>query len=713
MLSDGPHGLRKQSEKADHLAVNESIVANCFPAGSATASSFDRELMRELGERLGRQCQAESVAVVLGPGMNIKRNPLCGRNFEYLSEDPYLCGELAAAYTQGVQSQNVGVSAKHFALNNQEHERMAGSSECDERTMREIYLAGFETLVRKAKPWTVMNSYNKINGVFAGESHWLLTQVLRDEWGFDGYVMSDWGAVSDRVAALKAGLDLEMPASGAHDNDRLIVEAVRAGTLDEAVLDRAVERILAIHDRFLQNRQNPVWDKDADHQAAVELAGRCAVLLQNDGLLPLHKNAGKIAFVGGFADKPRYQGGGSSHINTYKTGSSVESARKYADIVYAEGFHADDDIPDPVLHSAAVRAAQEADAVVVFAGLPDSYESEGYDRAHMRLPDCQNALIADVLKVNPRVAVVLQNGSPVELPWADQVSAVLECYLGGEGVAEAVPDLLFGEVNPGGKLPESWPLRYQDTPSSLFFPGKGLRVHYAEGVFVGYRYYDAKEMDVRYPFGHGLSYTRFALSDIKLSAPELREGETLTVSVTVQNVGAVAGREVVQLYVRDDTASAVRPVKELKGFASVALQPGQSETVSMELDARSFQWYNTDIGDWYAATGDYTLLVGTSSRDIRLEQPVRFVSAKTLPFTVTQDTQVGDLLRYPAARKFLEENVMSQMPALSGGTSTPEWAALMEAMMRYMPLRGLRSFGPVTHAQTDQLVAALNQIVQA
>jgi beta-glucosidase len=285
--------------------------------------------------------------------------------------------------------------------------------------------------------------------------------------------------------------------------------------------------------------------------------------------------------------------------------------------------------------------------------------------------------------------------------------------LGGEGVAEAVPDLLFGEVNPGGKLPESWPLRYQDTPSSLNFPGKGLKVHYAEGVFVGYRYYDAKEMDVRYPFGHGLSYTRFALSDLKLSAPELREGGTLTVSVTVQNTGAVAGREVVQLYVRDDTASAVRPLKELKGFASVRLQPGQSKTVRMELDARSFQWYNTDIGDWYAATGDYTLLVGTSSRDIRLEQTMRFVSAKALPFTVTQDTQVGDLLRYPAARKFLEENVMSQMPALAGGTSSPEWAALMEAMMRYMPLRGLRSFGPVTNAQIHQMVAGLNQIVQA
>lgn len=650
MVSDGPHGLRKQDKEADHLGANESIKAVCFPTACATACSFDRELLETLGETLGDECQAENLSVILGPAVNIKRSPLCGRNFEYFSEDPYLASQMAAAHIKGVQSKNVGTSIKHFAANNQEHRRMSCSSEIDERTFREIYLAAFEAAVKESRPDTVMCSYNKINGTFASENHRLLTEILRDEWGFEGYVMSDWGAVNDRVKGLEAGLDLEMPASGGH-TDAEIVEAVKTGVLDEAVLDTAVERILNIIFKFSDNRQPGKFDKEADHNLAARIARESMVLLKNDGILPLKGEGQKIAFIGKFAEKPRFQGGGSSHINSFKVTSALDAVKKYADVSYAQGYDVKEDKVDEAMFAEAVETAEHADIAVVFAGLPDAFESEGYDREHMRMPECQNRLIAEIVKVQPNTVVVLHNGSPVEMPWADDVRGILESYLCGQAVGEAQADILFGRANPCGKLAETVPYKLSDNPSYLNFPGDGKTVEYREGVFVGYRYYDTKEMAVRYPFGYGLSYTTFEYSDLKLSAKEIKDTDTLTVSLKVKNTGSMAGKEIVQLYVADKTNAASRPVKELKNFAKVELAPGEEKVVAMELDKRSFAWYNTEISDWYAATGTYEILVGSSSRDILLKDAVQLTSTTKIPVKIHMNTTVAELLAEPKAKR--------------------------------------------------------------
>ena len=472
MVSDGPHGLRKQDQEADNLGVNDSIKAVCFPAGCGTAASFNRELITKMGEALGEECQAEGVGVILGPAVNIKRSPLCGRNFEYYSEDPYVASEIAGALIAGVQSKNVGTSIKHFLANNQEHRRLSSSSEIDERTLREIYLAAFEGAVKKQKPWTVMCSYNRINGTYAAENKEMLTDVLRKEWGFDGFVVSDWGAVNDRVPDLEAGLDLEMPSSGGV-NDRLIVEAVKEGRLKEEVLDQAVENILNIVFRYEENRdKTAVFDRDKDHELAKKVAEETCVLLKNeDSILPLEEKA-EIAFIGKYAGKPRYQGGGSSHINSHKVTSAWDCVKDWGNVSFAEGFRDDVDKTDEALLTEAVELAKKAKAAVIFAGLPDSFESEGFDRTHMRMPDCQNELIARVAAVQPNTVVVLHNGSPVEMPWADQVKGILEAYLGGQAVGAAVVDILFGKVNPSGKLPETFPCQLEDNPSYLYYSGE-------------------------------------------------------------------------------------------------------------------------------------------------------------------------------------------------------------------------------------------------
>lgn len=697
MVSDGPHGLRKQAGEADHLGINDSIKAVCFPTASATAASFDRDLLYRLGDALGQECQAENVSVLLGPAVNIKRSPLCGRNFEYFSEDPYLTGELSAAHIQGVQSHHVGTSLKHFAANNQEYMRMSCSSDMDERTFREIYLAGFETAVKKAKPYTLMCSYNKINGEYASENEYLLTKILRDEWGFDGYVMSDWGAVNERVKGLKAGLELEMPGSGGC-TDAEIVDAVKNGELDEAVLDRAVERILDVIFRYADNREEQTFDLEAHHHLAAEMEKECAVLLKNDAMLPLSRDK-KIAYIGGFAKTPRFQGGGSSHINSSYIPCALDVTSSKGDVVYAQGFAHDKDEIVPELFEQAIEAAKQADAVVVFAGLPDSFESEGYDRSHMRLPDCQNRLIEEILAVQPNVAVVLHNGSPVELPWADKVKAILEMYLGGQGVGEAADALLFGEANPCGHLPETFPIQLEDNPSYLNFPGDGKHVNYAEGVFVGYRYYEKKKMKVLFPFGHGLSYTTFEYSDLKLSSDSMTDDSTATVSVKVTNTGAVAGKAVVQLYVKDTTNAANRPEKELKGFAKVALQPGESKTVEIQLDSRSLSWYSEELQDWYAASGTYEILVGESSADIRLNGELHFETVKKLPFVVTMNTTTAELLAHPE----LVEAVHTFEQSLKKEEEQPASEAANEAISDEMaqqmylasPLRSMRSFSGV------------------
>ncbi len=714
MMTDGPHGLRKQAGNADHLGLNDSVQAVCFPAACATAASFDTELMTELGETLGSECQAENISILLGPAVNIKRSPLCGRNFEYMSEDPYLTGKLAAAYIRGVQSRNVGTSIKHFAANNQEYNRMSCSSEVSERALREIYLAGFEEAVKQAQPKTVMCSYNKINGTYASENEWLLNKVLRDDWGFEGYVVTDWGAVSDRVKGLKAGLDLEMPGPGTA-NDAKIVQAVRSGTLDEAVLDRAVERLLRVLYSYVDHRApDAVFDRAADHEKAVDMAAECAVLLENNGVLPLKKDA-KVCYIGSFAKTPRYQGGGSSHINPSKVTSALEAAQaKNRSVRYVPAFSAEKDELLPGGLEEAAAAAKEAEAAVIFAGLPDSFESEGYDRKHMNLPKVQDELIRAVLAVQPNTVVVLHNGSPVECPWAEQAAAILEMYLGGQGVGEACDRLLWGECNPCGRLAETFPLRLQDTPSYLNFPGDGKKVHYAEGVYVGYRYYDSKQIPVRWAFGHGMSYTEFEYANLALSSGIMEDDSTLTVRVDVTNRGKTAGKEVVQLYVRDQNGTAGRPDKELKGFAKVFLNPGETKTVSMQLTARDFSYWNEELGDWYAPSGSYAVLAGHASDDIRLQADVQFTTKKLLPLTVSMSTTLGELLKDPRTAPVVQQMLAKagQGPVgamLEGGD--PSAKAMAQAMLAGLPLKALISFGAVSPEQAEGLIAMLNGVL--
>ena len=716
MVSDGPHGLRKQDDQADHLGINDSIKAVCFPAACATAASFDPEMIRAMGEAIGDSCQHEKVSVVLGPAVNIKRSPLCGRNFEYYSEDPYLAGRMATAMIQGVQSRNVGTSIKHFALNSQEHRRMSSSSEADERTIREIYFPAFEMAVKEAKPWTVMCSYNRINGVYASEDPWLLTEVLRKEWGFEGYVVSDWGAVSDRVAGVAAGLDLEMPASGGV-NDRKIVEAVKAGQLDEKLVDQACERILNIVYRYLESaKPETPWDKEGQHRQAAEIAAECMVLLKNEGdLLPLDKED-EIAFIGEFAAKPRFQGGGSSHINSFKTTGALEAAEGLK-IVYARGYSVERDEATDADIAEAVSAARKAKTAVVFAGLPDSYESEGYDRSHMRMPDCQNKLIEAVAEANPNTVVVLHNGAPVEMPWIGKVKAVLEAYLGGQAVGEAVVRVLFGDANPCGHLPETFPLKLEDNPSFLYYGGEGNATEYREGVFVGYRYYDKKKMDVLFPFGYGLSYTTFEYSGLKLSADRIRDTETLTVTVTVKNTGKRAGKAVVQLYVGDSESTPIRPVRELKGFSKVALAPGESREVSFDLDKRSFAYWNQAIHDWHVETGVFTIEAGSSSRELPLRETVEVESTVELPRHYTLDSIFMDVMADPKAAPIMREYMKKTMEVFGkeeqeGSTDAAKEAITEEmnmAMMNYMPLRGAFSFGGSTPEEAEELLKKLNK----
>ena len=715
MVSDGPHGLRKQAEEADHLGINDSIKAVCFPTACATACSFDRDLLFEMGQRIGDECQAENLSVILGPAVNIKRSPLCGRNFEYFSEDPYLASQMAAAHIKGVQSKNVGTSIKHFAANNQEHRRMSCSSEIDERTLREIYLGAFETAVKEGKPDTVMCSYNKINGEFASENHWLLTEVLRDEWGFEGYVMSDWGAVNDRVKGLKAGLELEMPASDGH-TDQEIVDAVRNGELDEAVLDTAVERILNIVFKFTDNRQEGKFDKEEDHKLAAKVAEESMVLLKNEGILPLPKEGKKIAFIGKFAQKPRFQGGGSSHINSFKVTSALDAVKEITEVTYAQGYDVQEDKTDQALLKEAVRAAEEADIAVIFAGLPDLFESEGYDRSHMRMPDCQNELIREITKVQKNTVVVLHNGSPVEMPWADDVKGILEAYLCGQAVGQAEVNLLFGISNPCGKLAETIPYKLSDNPSYLNFPGDGQTVEYKEGVFVGYRYYDTKEMPVRYPFGYGLSYTTFEYRDLQVSSGEMKDTDTLKVSLKVKNTGNRAGKEIVQLYVADKTGAASRPVKELKNFTKVFLNPGEEKTVDMELDKISFAWYCTAIHDWYAATGEYEIIAAASSKDIRLTKTVHVTATTEIPLHIHMNTTVSELMENPRTREVIQGMTESLVESM-GGSSEEKESAATEAispemslkMLENSPLRSFRSFMGMTTEEIEELIKKLQK----
>lgn len=713
-VTDGPHGLRAQDEQTDHLGINESIKAVCFPTGCATAASFDRKLLKKIGTAIGQECQAKDISTILGPAMNIKRSPLCGRNFEYYSEDPLVASEMAAALTEGIQSQNVGVSMKHFLANNQEKRRMTNSSQVDERTLREIYLAAFEGAVKQARPWTVMNSYNRINETYVGESKEYLTDILRDEWGFDGYVMSDWGAVNDRVEALKAGMDLEMPASGGI-NDAMIVKAVQDGSLDEAVVDQACERILNVIFKFIENRQQGVtFEYEKDHELAAEAEAECIVLLKNeDEILPLVKDK-KVAFIGKYAETPRYQGGGSSHINSWKVESTVEAVKEISDVSFAKGF---DDIVDEVneeLQNEAVRVAEEAEVAVVFAGLPDNFESEGYDRKHLNLPNCQNTLIEKISKVQKNTIVVLHNGSPVTMPWKNQVKGIVEAYLGGQAVGKAVVNVLYGTANPSGRLAETFPLRLEDTPCYLTY-GKGVdEAVYSEGVFVGYRYYTSKKQEVLFPFGYGLSYTTFTYSNLNLDRTQMTDNEIITVSVDVENTGNRAGKEVIQIYVAPGETETARPVKELRAFDKIELALGEKKTVSFELDARAFAYWNTDIHGWYVESGAYEIQVGKNAEEVLLHTTIQVEGTRKIKKVFTLNTCIGELMRDEKGKavfsKMMGGNQQAAEMAEANQNNEVVNDEMMSAMMNDMPLRQLLSFVPGMKREVlEQILAAVNQ----
>ena len=648
--------------------------------------------------------------------MNIKRSPLCGRNFEYLSEDPIVSSELAIAYVQAVQSKNVVTTPKHFMANNQEFHRMTSDSIMNERTMREIYLASFENMVKQAKPWTMMGAYNKLNGTYLCENKLILTDILRDEWGFDGYIMSDWGAMNDRVDALKAGCELEMP--GMTDRtDKEIIAAVQSGDLDEELLNQVVERFLTVVFKYVDNRnQEAAFDREADHQVARELAEESSILLKNkDKILPL-KTEQKVAFIGQYAKEPRYQGGGSSHINSFKLVSAVE-ASKELQVTYASGYDDSLDVAVEELENQAVELAKKSDVAVLFIGLPDRYESEGYDRKHMQLPANQIALLERLSQVQENLVVVLHNGSAVEMPWIDKVKGVLEVYLGGQAVGEATVNLLYGEVNPSGRLSETFPLRLQDTPCYLYYGGENDKSVYHEGVFVGYRYYSSKEMPVLFPFGHGLSYTQFAYDNLVLSQTELTDIDKLLVSVDVTNTGHCYGREVVQVYVAAPNSKIIRPSLELRAFDKIGLEPGETKTVTVELDKRSFAYWDVESHDWFVEEGKYQIIIGRSAEEKILVADVAVSPVKTprkvfhLNSTIGEvlaDKHAGPLFEQMMGKTFVEYTEAQQVTENSRSDAVN--AEMMHAMMEGMPLRQLLSFVPgIEKSMLEDLIAALNQ----
>ncbi|KQZ11204.1 beta-glucosidase [Agromyces sp. Root1464] len=704
VLTDGPHGVRLQKGSADHLGIGDSVPATCFPPAVALGSTFDPELLERVGTALGEEARAEGVGVLLGPGVNIKRSPLCGRNFEYLSEDPIVSGVLGAALVNGLQSQGVGGSLKHFAANNQEHERMSSSSDVDPRPLREIYLRGFQRVVEDAQPWTVMCSYNRLNGVYTSEDPWLLNTVLRDDWGFEGLVVSDWGAVNDRVVGLPAGLDLEMPSSDGRSAAALLA-AVADGSLDESALDLGARRVVELVQKAVAGASDAAYDVDAHHALAREAAGRGAVLLKNDdAILPLGA-ATSVAVIGAFAEKPRYQGAGSSLINPTKLDNALDAITEYAgesNVAFAAGFTTDGS-DGAALVAPAVELAASKDVVVLFLGLPGSYESEGFDRDDLHLPAEQLALLAAVVAANPRTVVVLANGGVVELPFAGDVPAILEGWLGGQAGGSAIADVLYGAVNPSGRLAETIPLKLSDTPAYLNFPGDFGHVRYGEGLFVGYRWYDARDAEVRYPFGHGLSYTTFGYSDLSVAA----DASGITVRVTVTNTGDRAGREVVQVYTGLAASGVQRAPREIKAFANVALEVGESRQVEIAVRGEDLAYWDIRVDRWIVEPGAYSVEVGASSRDIRLSAVVE-VEGEQVRIPLSLESSIAELAADPIAGPI----VMQAMGSFASGMADTDIfdEGGLDKMMASFPVGKLAGFPgvPVTPEQIQQLIDLSN-----
>ncbi len=638
MVTDGPHGLRKQNtdkKASDGIGLGNSVPATCFPPAATSSCSWDEELLRAEGEALGEECLKEQVSTILGPGTNIKRSPVCGRNFEYFSEDPFLAGKCSASLVNGVQSKGVGTSLKHFACNSQEAFRMVINEVIDDRAMREIYLTAFEICVKEAQPWTIMNSYNRINGVYASQNEWLQEKVLRDEWGFKGLVLTDWGASVDRIPGLKNGTDLEMPSSGTL-NTKKIVEAVKNGELDEEILNKRVDNVV---DLIIKSKpaleKKHTFDMEAHHKLAQKVAEGSMVLLKNDDtILPLKKGQ-KVAVIGEMAKAPRFQGAGSSVINPTKLDNAFDELKKLGvDMVYAQGYEKSKDEINDALVSQAVKAATDADVAVVFAGLTEEFEGEGYDRESIEMPNSHNHLISEIAKANPNTVVVLAGGSVINLKWLDEVKGLLNSGLGGQAGGAAVANILTGAVNPSGKITETYPVSFEQNPTYGNYPGGPVTSEHRESVYIGYRYYDRAGKDVLFPFGYGLSYTTFEYSDMKLSSDNIKDTDIVTVSFKIKNTGAVDGAEIAQVYVADKESTIFRPVKELKGFKKVFLKAGEEKEVSVDLSKRAFAFWNVNINDWMVETGEFDILVGASSRDIRL--------SAAMTVTSTVDAEIPD-----------------------------------------------------------------------
>jgi beta-glucosidase len=750
MVTDGPHGLRKQTGGGNLDDFTNSVPATCFPTASALAATWNRDLIFLVGDALAEECKQEKVAVILGPGANIKRSPLCGRNFEYFSEDPYLTGEIAKSHINGVQSKGIGTSLKHFAVNNQEFRRMTINAVVDQRALREIYLAGFEIAVKKSQPWTVMCAYNKVNGIYCCENEFLLTEVLREDWSYKGLVVTDWGAMNQRVEGLIAGTELEMPGVE-NGNEAKIISAVRSGQLDEGTLDGSVERILELifkaGDMLSQEYQ---YDPIEHHKLARKVAGEGCVLLKNDSsALPIKKTS-KIALIGQFARFPRYQGGGSSQMNPTQLDNiynEVVSLVSPENVTYAPGYEMKGDEIDQGLIQEAIQVAKSAEVVVICVGLPEVFEVEGIDRKHMKLPQTHNALIKAVAKEHSKVIVVLSNGSPVEMPWVDQVAAILEGYLGGQAGAGAIADILFGDINPSGKLAETFPIKLEDNPSNQFFPRGPRTVEYRESIFVGYRYFDSVEKRVLFPFGHGLSYTTFEYRDIKLDQTTVKKNGSLTVKFKLKNTGAVSGKEIVQLYLRDVESTLPRPNKELKGFAKIALDPGEETDMEISLKYRDFAFFDPSISAWRVEAGLFEILLGASSADIRLTgkveaeashpKPLNADSIPSYNFPNSQSLDLGEFesllgekvpnnereekgiftintpiydMRDSFIGKLLSSFMKKQLMEMIKGQEDTPMGVMMRAMAKEAPLRSLLMTGNefLTREILDALLVMLN-----
>ncbi|CAM3276806.1 beta-glucosidase [Vagococcus fessus] len=719
-LTDGPHGLRKQRrDQSDHLGFMDSEPAICFPPAVGLASSWNRELVYQVGEALGEECLSHDVSVLLGPGINIKRSPLCGRNFEYFSEDPYLTAQMGAEQVKGTQSMGVGTSLKHFAVNNQETRRMTIDAKVSERALREIYLSAFEHIVKEAQPTTIMTSYNKVNGEYVNESKRLLQDVLRDEWGFEGVLVSDWLAVDNCINGIKASHDVEMPTTGDYSPNK-IVKAVKSGELLESDLDKVVLRILALIEKTEITKKYDMYDQEEHHEFARQVAAETMVLLKNeDNTLPLNQTD-KVLLIGDLAQKPRYQGSGSSHIIPTKIENLREELTKLmpeGNVTFTRGYEADLDVSESnKLVIEACELARKADKVILHLGLPARYEAEGLDRTHLNLPENQLELLSAVSSFNSNVIVVLSNGSAIDLSWDGKAKSILEAYLGGQASGGAIADILVGKVNPSAKLAESFPEKLSDVSCHHDFPGVRDETVYTDDIFVGYRHYDKAGLTTRYPFGHGLSYTEFTYSGLTISAKNMSADEKVSVTVTVTNTGNTKGKEIVQLYVLPLGATVPRPIKELKGFDKVELEPNASTEVTFIVDKEALKYFDSVANEWYVASGEYQLAVGKSADQLVLKTSITVENNTPLATRVTRNTPVRDVAadpkKYEIARE-LFETWYSLIVREKTSDNDKVDTELGIATYNNMPLRGIINFSQgqlIDDEKLDKLITKLNAV---